>query len=93
MCERRFHELRYKFEDYFSLRLEREWPEPHSVLLEGDGEVRRVMIVCGPHKSRAAEREWALMCADEGFQVSVDMFDVGVLIANSRLHRQHFILR
>lgn len=52
-----------------------------------------VMVFRRPYSSAKAERRWDELKADPRFRVSIDVFDYGVLLADHRLHRQHFMLR
>ena len=59
-------------------------------LTAADGQ--RLAVVLKPHGSRAAEREWERMKQLDDYNVSVDLYDTGLLIANKHLSRQAFIL-
>ena len=59
----------------------------HSSLTTPDG---LYLIVDHPHRD---ERRWKELVADERYQVTLDLFTVGIAIANPHLSKQHFILR
>ena len=48
------------------------------------------MVVDRPHRDEA---RWQRLCAAPHWQVGIDLFSVGLLVHNPRLHRQHFLLR
>ena len=52
-----------------------------------------ILIVSHPHATPAAEAQWESLKADPTYQVSLDLYDVALLIRNPRLSRQHFLLR
>lgn len=86
---RRFLEILYKVEHYFSpVAVER---SRGVATLRLDNEV--IVIVDCPHATAKAESDWGKMKSEERYRVSVDLFDVGLLFSDRRLHRQHFLLR
>ncbi len=52
-----------------------------------------IFIVDRPHASHAAERQWETLKADPSYQVSLDLYDIALLIRNPHLHPQHLLLR
>ena len=48
------------------------------------------LIVDHPHRD---ERYWRELINSPEWQVTLDLFTVGIAIANTRLSKQHFILR
>lgn len=87
----RFQKMVYKLADHYCLRVVSYAAD--EVLLEGDGPLSRVCVVAKPHGDKASEARWKARQEGEDFNVSVDLFDVGLLIAHNKLHRQHFLLK
>ena len=88
--DRRYWETVYKMQDYYGLRilcLDRD-----EAVMEG-GPLESVKVVCRPHRYRARELRWMAQQGNAKYNVSIDMFDVGVLFYNPKLHKQKFILR
>ena len=52
-----------------------------------------ILLLSRPHATPAAEQQWEKLKADPDYQVSIDLYDVALLIRNPHLHRQHFLLR
>ena len=52
-----------------------------------------ILLVSHPHATPAAEAQWEHLKANPTYQVSLDLYDVALLIRNPRLSRQHFLLR
>lgn len=48
------------------------------------------VVVNRPHRN---EPQWQAIVADPQWQVTIDLFDSGIAIANPHLSKQHFILR
>lgn len=48
------------------------------------------LIVDHPHRS---EVRWRALVANPEWQVTIDLFSVGIAVANLRLSKQHFVLR
>lgn len=87
---RRFEQICYKLEHYFEVeRCEK--GDGHAMYLCAD--VGAIEVVCRPHADREAEQNWEQRCNDGAYRVSIDLYDVGLLFSNPRLHRQRFILR
>ena len=62
-----------------------------SLLALRDG--RRVAVVCAPHASASAARHWGQLRQEREWRVSIDLYDVGVLLDDPRLSRQHIVLK
>ena len=52
-----------------------------------------ILLLSHPHSTPAAEAQWEHLKADPTYQVSLDLYDVALLIRNPRLSRQHLLLR
>ena len=52
-----------------------------------------ILLVSRPHATPAAERQWETLKADPTYQVSLDLYDVALLIRNPHLTPQHLLLR
>ena len=89
--ERRYYEMVYKFQDYFGLKCVEQGDE-HTVL-QGGSSFGKVKIVCRPHADRKSECAWNKMQTDIDYGVSIDLYDVGILLSNAKLHPQKFLLR
>ncbi|MBQ2511177.1 MAG: hypothetical protein II531_03345 [Bacteroidales bacterium] len=48
------------------------------------------LVIDHPHRN---EHRWQHLLDNPSYQVTIDLFSVGVVIANKNLSRQHFILR
>ena len=48
------------------------------------------LLVDHPHRN---ELRWEELVAKPDYQVTIDLFDVGIAVCNSHLSKQHFILR
>ena len=59
----------------------------------GDNRLESVKVVCRPHRSHARELRWRAQQGNEKYNVSIDMYDVGVLMMHRGQIRQHFVLR
>lgn len=85
----RFRELLYKLEhSFFPVSVERDRGVATLMLTD---EV--IVVVDRPHASRQSELDWDRLKSEECYRVSIDLFDVGLLFSDKRLHRQHFLLR
>lgn len=89
--DRQYLEMIYKMSDHFALRCVSS--DPLQTLLQGDEPMGKVLVVNRPHADKSAEARWTQLLADPSFRVSIDLYDVGLLLANTNLHPQHFILR
>lgn len=88
--DRRYHEMVYKLERYYGMK--RVYYNEDEALLEND-EVGRIKVICRPHQSDSRELRWKAQQENDKYRVSIDIFDVGLLLDNPRLHRQHFLLK
>ena len=52
-----------------------------------------ILILSCPHATPAAEQQWEHLKADPTYQVSLDLYDVALLIRNPHLTPQHLLLR
>ena len=52
-----------------------------------------ILLLSRPHATPAAERQWESLKADPTYQVSLDLYDVALLIRNPHLTPQHLLLR
>lgn len=82
-----YSHLVYKLAHYYHLTPQT--ANATQTLLHGD--TMRMMVVAKPHKNADAEKQWASMKSQ--WPVSIDLYDTGLLIENSKLHPQHFLLR
>ena len=105
----RYGELIWKCRDYYQLEAAEEAPQAtagttllvqqvqqkSSLAINGqpDSGQFSILIVDHPHGSEAAERGWERMKGDPSFHVSIDLYDVALLIRNARLSPQHLLLR
>ena len=89
-CARRYLELVYKLQDHYHLRLI--CLDADEAVLEGD-EIETVKVVFRPHRCCARELRWTAQKGNAKYNVSIDLFDMGVLMYHPKLHKQHFILR
>ena len=78
----------WRLEEYYGL------PHPSDVLPTTNYQLHTVdgdyLVVDHPHRD---ERRWQEVMDDTRWQVTLDLFTVGVAVANPHLSRQHFILR
>jgi hypothetical protein len=52
-----------------------------------------VVIIRGIHKSEAMEDLWKEIIKDRRIRVSLDLYEIGILLFRKKLQKQHFILR
>ena len=52
-----------------------------------------ILLLSRPHATPVAEQQWESLKADPTYQVSLDLYDVALLIRNPRLSPQHLLLR
>jgi hypothetical protein len=52
-----------------------------------------VMIIRGIHKSAAMEALWRELITDKRIRVSLDLYEIGILLFRNRLQKQHFVIR
>lgn len=81
----------YKFVDRFGMKSSAVYDGLTE--LAGEGAVTHAVVLCGPHRSAVAERQWAYLCADNRFNLAVDLFDVALVMRNDRVPRQQWVLR
>ena len=97
--DREYHELVYKLRDHYGLSVVC-YDEDEAVLQHtgnggrpaADG-LDTVKVVCRPHRNHARELRWRAQQGNEKYNVSIDMFDVGLLLMHCGQCRQHFVLR
>lgn len=86
---RRYNELCYKLQRHFHLR-----PlsaSSDTTLFQSFDGIGDFCVVNRPHRSRQNESQWSNLCKQ--YRVSIDLYDVGLLLSNPHLHPQHFLLR
>ncbi len=81
----RFAEVVWRLERHYNIASEH--LDDTAVLDTSDG---RFLVVNRPHRD---EQRWQSIIADPQWQVTIDLFSVGLAVENPRLHKQHFILR
>ena len=94
----RFQELIYKCCRHYHLQVTNPQPNPQPSTLNTSHlspltSHLSILLISRPHATRAAEDEWEQLKADPSYQVSLDLYDVALLIRNPHLHPQHFLLR
>ena len=91
-ADRRYHEVVYKLCDHYGLRVA--CYDGDEAVLEGDeAEFGSVKVVCRPHRCRARELRWMAQQGNEKYNVSIDLYDAGLLLSHPKLHRERFLLR
>ena len=89
---RQYHELVYKLTDHY--HLQQLCYDEDEAVLQGDPQTfGTVKVVCLPHGSRLRELRWNAQCGNSKYNVSIDLFDVGLLMSHPKLHKQHFLLK
>lgn len=87
-----YHEMVYKLRDHY--RLEVLCYDDDEAVLQGDPhQFGTIKVVCRPHSCKARELRWQAQQGNSKYRVSIDLYDVGLLLDNPKLHRQHFLLR
>lgn len=93
--EREYHEMVYKFRDHYGLEIvcydEDEAvlsPKSEHAFIEGE-----MKVVCRPHRCRARELRWQAQQGNAKYNVSIDLYDVGVLMYCPRMRKQRFLLK
>ena len=85
-CPRgRFEAVVWRLEQRYGVEAERRKGEASLHCTDGD-----FLVVDYPHRD---EVRWQELVADARWQVTLDLFNVGIAVANPRLSKQHFILR
>lgn len=90
--DRRYREMVYKVKDHYRLTTVR-YDDDEAVLEGVPGGFEMVKVVCRPHASRLRELRWEAQCGDEKYNVSIDLYDVGLLLCHPKLRRQRFLLK
>ena len=88
--DRRYMETVYKMQDYYGLRML--CFDMDEAVMEGE-RLPNVKVVCRPHRYRARELRWLAQQGNAKYNVSIDLYNVGVLFFNPKMHRQQFVLR
>lgn len=87
-----YHEMVYKLRDHYHLQTL--CYDDDEAVLQGDpAAFGTVKVVCRPHGCKARELRWQAQQGNTKYRVSIDLFDVGLLLDNPKLHRQHFLLK
>ena len=93
--EREYHEVVYKLRDHYGLKIVCYdsdeavlRPESGNAFIEGE-----MKVVCRPHRCRARELRWQAQQGNAKYNVSIDMYDVGLLMFCPKMRKQHFILK
>ncbi len=87
----RYSQLCYMFANYYNLNIVKQ--SDFYTLLQGNSSINKVLIFKKPHKTKESEIAWKKLINDANYQVSIDIFDIGILLKNPHLHKQHFLLR
>lgn len=88
---RRYFELVYKLSDHYGLRVLS--VDADEAVLQGPPAFGSLKAVCQPHRRRARELRWMAQQGNDKYNVSIDLYDAGLLLSNPKLHPQHFILK
>ncbi len=91
-AHRPYHELVYKLADHYHLRSIC-YTEDEAVMAGDPATFGTVKVVCRPHGCRQRELRWNAQCNNDKYNVSIDLYDVGLLLSHPKLHRQHFLLK
>ena len=81
----RFAEVVWRLERRYSVHADRS--SDTTTLDTTDG---RFLVVDHPHRN---EERWQSIITDPQWQATIDLFSVGIAVANPHLSKQHFILR
>ena len=85
-CPRkRYAAVLWRLEKYYNVVSERSADTAILVTPEG-----RFLVVDHPHRDEA---RWQSIVVDPQWQATIDLFSVGIAVANPHLSKQHFILR
>lgn len=90
--EQKYHEMVYKLKDHYGMQTVC-YDADEAVLRGGEPEFGTLKVVCRPHRCRARELRWQAQQGNSKYNVSIDLFDVGLLMRQDKLHNQHFLLR
>lgn len=93
--DKAYHEVVYKLRDHYGLKVvcydgDEAVLSPKSEQAFIEGEMK---VVCRPHRCHARELRWMAQQGNAKYNVSIDMYDVGVLMFCPGMRRQKFILR
>ncbi|MBQ0159220.1 MAG: hypothetical protein KBT28_01170 [Bacteroidales bacterium] len=89
--DRKYHELVYKMHDHYNMEVLC-YDDDEAVL--SCNELGEVKVVCRPHRNKARELRWQSQQQNHKYNVSIDMYDVGMLLSYPKMkQRQHFVLK
>jgi hypothetical protein len=54
---------------------------------------KSVMVICGIRDSSARKQIWKAVCAHPEVSVTFDLYSLGLVFFNTKLHRKTYILR
>lgn len=97
-CDRKYHELVYKMRDHYAMKVV-SYDEDEAVLEAGVDPATgvqvmdKVKVVCRPHRHHPRELRWSAQQGNAKYNVSIDMYDVGLLMWCPHMRPQRFILR
>lgn len=87
-----YHEMVYKLRDHYHLEVL--CYDDDEAVLQGDpATFGTIKVVCRPHRCQAREYRWKAQQENAKYRVSIDLYDVGLLLNSPRLHPQHFLLK
>lgn len=89
---RQYLAMTYKLHDHYQMCLVC-IDSDEAVLEGGDQGLELVKVLFRPHRHRARELRWMAQQNNAKYNVSIDLFDVGILMFHPKLHKQHFLLR
>jgi len=85
---RSFADVVWRLEEYYGLPHTDALPNTRQLILgTRDG---LFLVIDRPHRDEAL---WQSLCDDDNYQVTLDLYDVGIAVNSPRLSRQHFLLR
>lgn len=97
-CERKYHESVYKIRDHYGMKVV-SYDEDEAVLengvdpITGLNVIDTVKVVCRPHRHHARELRWRAQQGNKKYNVSIDMYDVGLLMFCPKMQEQQFLLK
>lgn len=90
--DRPYHEIIFKLCDHYHLQVV--CYDDDEAVLQGDPcTFGTLKVVCRPHRCHARELRWTAQQGDTKYNVSIDLYDVGLLLSHPKLHSQHFLLK
>lgn len=90
--ERGYHDMVLKLIDHYHLSIV--CYDADEAVLRGDPETFGTLkVVCRPHRNHFRELRWMAQCRNNKYNISIDMYDVGVLLSHPKLHPQHLLLK